>query len=202
MSISHDPSHEVTDVLAGWNQGNRQALDKLIPLGEQELRRIAASYMAGEPAHHTLQPTALVNECFLRLVDRKTVSWKDRTHFFAFACRTMRRILVDHARTRRAAKRGSGVTLLSLTEAEAEAESGAGAGAGAGVGGRDADILAVDEALKRLAEMNERQSRIVELRFFGGLSIQETATALNIAVATANRDWASARAWLFLELQA
>ncbi|MCH9649584.1 MAG: sigma-70 family RNA polymerase sigma factor [Deltaproteobacteria bacterium] len=194
MSISHEDRHEVTDVLAGWNDGSRQALDKLIPMVERELRRIAASYMAREPADHTLQPTALVNECFLRLLDRKTVSWKDRTHFFAFACRTMRRILVDHARTRRAAKRGSGVTLLSLTEAEAGAE--------AGVGERDADILAVDEALKRLAEMNQRQSRIVELRFFGGLSIQETADALNVAVATANRDWASARAWLFIELQA
>ncbi|MCB1032467.1 MAG: RNA polymerase subunit sigma-70, partial [Acidobacteria bacterium] len=153
-ALSTSPK-EVTDLLLRWNSGDPQALDRLIPLVTQELRRIAAAYFRREPEGHTLQPTAVVNECYLRLIDRQRVSFKDRSHFFAFAARTMRRILVDHARTRKAAKRGEGVTPLTLSAAENLQ------------GSPDLDLLELEGALEQLASLNERQARIVELRFFG-----------------------------------
>lgn len=182
--------HEITQLLLGWNQGNKQALDALIPLVATELRRIAERHLRGESNDHTLQPTALVNECYLRLIDRRQVSWQDRAHFFGFAARTMRRILVDHARARRSAKRGHGVRAIPLDEHVTVAMEA------------DVDVVALDEALKTLATLDERQSHIVELRFFAGLTIKETAEVLGIAEATVSRDWTSARAWLFRELSA
>ncbi len=179
----------VTKLLLRWNEGDKQALDQLMPLISEELHRIARSYFQREPAGHTLQPTALVNECYLRLIDRQRVSWKDRSHFFAFAASTMRRILVDRARARNAAKRGDGAPVLTLEAAGELAEP------------VDLDILALEDALVALAELDPRQSRIVELRFFAGLSIRETAETMGLAVVTINRDWASARAWLHWQLR-
>ncbi|HEX6898756.1 MAG TPA: sigma-70 family RNA polymerase sigma factor [Thermoanaerobaculia bacterium] len=179
---------DVTRVLLGWNDDGKGALDRLMPLVEDELRRRARSYLDRERAGHTLQPTALVNELYLRLIDRRQVSWQSRAHFFAFAARVMRRILVDHARAQGAARRGAGwitVTLDSGLEAATE---------------RDFDLIALDQALDRLAELDADQARIVELRFFGGLSAPETAEALGIGEATVHRRWASARAWLYGQL--
>ena len=178
----------VTDLLLRWNAGDSRALGLLMPLISDELLKIARSYFRREPADHTLQPTAVVNECYLRLIDRNRVSWKDRSHFFAFAASTMRRILVDHARARKAAKRGEGVAALTLSAAEQLQSK------------ETLDVLALEEALETLSNLDERQSRIVELRFFAGLSIRETAEAMGLAVATVNRDWASARAWLRVQL--
>ncbi len=186
--MSQDP-HNVTDLLLRWNAGDSQAVAELMPLINEELLKIARSYFRREPKDHTLQPTAVVNECYLRLIDRNRVSFKDRSHFFAFAARTMRRILVDHARARKAAKRGQGAAALTLSAAEQLQ------------GNEDPDLLALEEALQILATLDERQSHIVELRFFGGLSIRETAEVLGLAVATVNRDWASARAWLQVQLE-
>ncbi len=180
---------DVTQLLRRWNEGDEKARDRLMPLISDELHRIALSYFQREPADHTLQPTALVNECYLRLIDRQRVSWKDRSHFFAFAASTMRRILVDHARARHAAKRGDGSRALTLEAAQDLAEP------------VDFDILALEDALEALADLDSRQSRIVELRFFAGLSIRETAEALGLAVVTVNRSWAAARAWLHLQLR-
>jgi len=179
---------DVTDLLIQWNQGDAAALERLIPLVSDELHKIARGYFQDEPAGHLLQPTAVVNECYLRLVDRRRVNWKDRSHFFAFAARTMRRILVDEARARRAGKRGGGMPTLPLDEAMALAASS------------DLNVLVLEDALEALAALDERQSRIVELRFYGGLSIRQTAEVLGLAVATVNRDWASARAWLRVRL--
>jgi RNA polymerase sigma factor (TIGR02999 family) len=183
-----EPEPDVTDLLREWNQGNKQVLDRLMPLVMSELRRLARRHLARERAGHTLQPTALVNELYVKLIDRKRVSWEDRAHFFAFAARTMRRILVDHARSQHAAKRGSGVTAISLDEAIDVP------------GRRDVDLIALDDALTALARLDPRQSRLVELRFFGGLSTTEAAEVLGVGVATVGRDWASAKAWLFREL--
>ena len=182
------PREDVTDLLLQWNQGDVDALERLIPLVSEELHKIALGYFKDEPSGHLLQPTAVVNECYLRLVDRQRVNWKDRSHFFAFAARTMRRILVDEARARRAGKRGGGMATLPLDEAMAMPET------------QNVDVLALEDALEALAALDERQSRIVELRFYGGLSIRQTAEVLGLAVATVNRDWASARAWLRLRL--
>ncbi len=180
--------NDVTQLLIRWNEGDERALDQLMPMISDELHQIALGYFQREPAGHTLQPTALVNECYLRLIDRRRVSWKNRSHFYAFAAKTMRRILVDHARARRSAKRGSGVRPLTLqTVGELAAPL-------------DLDILALEDALQALAKLDLRQSRIVEMRFFAGLSIKETAEALGLATVTVNRDWASARAWLNLQL--
>lgn len=181
---------QVTQLLLDWSQGNEQALDRLMPLVVTELRRLAAAYLRREQPGHTLQPTALVNEVYLRLVDRRRVSWQNRAQFFGFAARTMRRILVDHARARRAAKRGGGGETLALDAA-------------LGVGDRgEVDLLALDEVLDRLAALDARQGRLVELRVFGGLTIAESAEALGVAAATISRDWQSARAWLYRELRA
>lgn len=179
---------DITRLLQRWNQGNKDALDQLMPLVVDELRRIARYHLEGERIEHTLQPTALVNELYLKLIGRRQASWKDRTHFFAFAARSIRRILVDHARIQRASKRGGGLRTITLDEAIATP------------GRREIDLIALDDALCSLAHLDPRQSRLVELRFFGGLSTQEAAEALGVGVATIGRDWASAKAWLFREL--
>lgn len=179
---------EVTDLLRAWGQGDEQALGRLTPLVYHELHRIAARYMARERRDHTLQATALVNEAYLRLVDAKGVSWHDRAHFLAIAARTMRRILVDSARARRYQKRGGGAKPLSLEESLV-------------VDCRpDADLVALDDALNTLAAMDPRRSRVVELRFFGGLTVEETSEVLSVSPETVMHDWKLAKAWLFREL--
>ena len=179
---------EVTRLLLDWSSGDGQALSRLMPLVAAELRRIAGRYWAGERIDHTLQPTALVNEVYLRLVDRKRVSWKNRAHFFGFAAQTMRRILVDHARLRRAKKRNNGVSLAPLDEARIAVEE------------RDWELVALDDALEALASIHERQSRIIELHFFTGLNFEEIGQVLRVSSKTAKRDWRAARLWLHKEM--
>jgi RNA polymerase sigma factor (TIGR02999 family) len=187
-SDAPDP-HEVTRLLRAWSDGDRQALDALLPVVYAEVRRLARSYLRRERPDHTLQATALVNEAYLRLVDQREVQWQNRAHFFGIAAQIMRRILVDHARMRGAQKRGSGEVPVVFDEAlEVAAE-------------RNLDIVALDEALEALAALDARQARIVELRFFGGLSIEEAAEVLSLSPATVKREWAGARAWLRRELQ-
>jgi RNA polymerase sigma factor (TIGR02999 family) len=180
---------ELSQLLVAWRGGDKTALDRLTPLVHEELRRLAKHYMRGERPGHTLQATALVNEAYMRLIDYREMQWQNRAHFFAVAAQLMRRVLVDHARSRNYAKRGGIQQRLSLSEADQVADK------------PDVDLAALDDALKTLAEMNEQQSRIVELRFFGGLTIEETAEVLGISHATVERDWAVARAWLRREIQ-
>jgi RNA polymerase sigma-70 factor (ECF subfamily) len=175
-------SGQVTQLLLDWSSGDKAALDKLIPIVHDELRRLARHYMRRERIGHTLQTSALINEAYLRLVDGD-VAWKNRSHFFGIAARLMRQILVDHARALHNRKRGGDQLRVSLAEA-------------ADVGGRAAELIALDEALENLAAMDEQQSRIVEMRYFSGLTIEETAEVLNISTATVEREWRSARAWL------
>lgn len=180
----------VTDLLVAWRDGDSSALDQLVPLVHIELRRLARRQMSREQAGHTLQTTALVNEAYMRLVDLSRVQWQDRGHFFAMAARLMRRILVDHARSRRFQKRGSGVRPVSLDQAaEITADRGA-------------DLVALDDALQRLAVVDPRKAQVVEMRFFGGLSVVETAEALTVSVETVMRDWRLAKLWLLRELGA
>jgi RNA polymerase sigma factor (TIGR02999 family) len=184
-----DPSNsEVTELLVAWSKGNTLALDQLAPLVEGELRRLARLYLGREAPGHTLQPTALINEAYLRLVAWKSVDWQDRAHFFAVAAKMMRRILVSHAVSRGRQKRGAQVVVVPLEEAGAVAAE------------RTADIVALDEALSKLAKFDERKSQLVELRFFGGLTETEAAEVLNMSVRTVQREWSLARAWLFREL--
>ncbi|HEX8096973.1 MAG TPA: sigma-70 family RNA polymerase sigma factor [Pyrinomonadaceae bacterium] len=175
----------VTQLLMEWGGGDQAALDKLMPLVYGELRRLANNYLRRERANHTLQPTALVNEAYLKLVDQRNARWQNRAQFFGVAAQLMRRILVDHARTHQAQKRGgSDRQRLSLTNVDrVSAEP-------------DVDLLALHEALNELAELDPQQARIVELKFFGGLSIEEAAEALGVGHATVERDWKMARAWL------
>lgn len=181
-------SAEVTRLLQQWSNGQEQALDRLVPQIDRELRKLAASYLRKERADHTLQPTALVNEAFIKLIDQRSVKWQNRAHFFGIAAQAMRRILVDHARAHSAGKRGDGVRKLPLDEA-------------AMIGGAvDIDVLALDEALTRLAALDPQQSRVVELRFFGGLTMEETAEVMHISPATVGREWRMAKAWLSAEL--
>jgi RNA polymerase sigma factor (TIGR02999 family) len=181
-------THEVTQLLKAWTAGDEQALEKLTPLVYRQLHQVAQHYMAGERSDHTLQTTALVNEVYLRLVDCGQVKWRDRAHFFAVSAQLMRRILVDFARSRGYQKRGGAVPHISLEDAGS-------------VGNEpDANLLAVDEALKALAAIDERKSRVVELRFFAGLSMEETAEVLGISTDTVLREWRVARAWLLREL--
>ncbi len=190
MTITpNDSPRDITTILSGWNRDSKLALDELMPLVSAELRRRASRLFASERRNHTLSPTGLVNEVYLRLVDRRKVGWEGRAHFFAFASRTMRRILVEHARQRAAEKRGGGARAITLTASLASAEP-------------DLDLLDLDEALGRLFDLDPEQGRIVELRFFAGLSIKETAAVLEIGEATVVRRWASARAWLYGELTA
>jgi RNA polymerase sigma factor (TIGR02999 family) len=179
---------ELTQLLVDWRRGDKAALDKLMPLVYQELRRIARRYMRGERAGHSLQSAALVNEAYLRLIDIKRIDWQNRAHFFAMAAQLMRRTLVDHARSRNYAKRGGVQQKVSLSEADQFA------------GKPDVDLVALDDALTTLAAMNERQSRIVELQYFGGLTIKETAEVLRVSHTTVERDWTVAKAWLRREL--
>lgn len=179
---------DVTRLLAAWSAGDPEAMEALAPLVYDELRKIAGAYMRRERSDHTLQPTAVVNEAFLRLAGQREVSFRSRAHFFGIAAQAMRRILVDHARARHAQKRGGPATLLPLDESVAAA------------GSRGIDLLALDEALSRLAALDGPQARVVELRFFAGLTVEETAAAMDLSPATVKRDWTSARAWLFREL--
>jgi len=180
--------HEVTQLLLDWSNGNQAALDNLMPLVDRELHRLAHHYMRRENPGHTLQTTALVNEAYLRLIDQKHVHWKNRAHFFALAAQLMRRILVDHARGRQYAKRGGGVQRISFDEAMVVSQE------------RGADLIALDEALDRLTAIDPRKSKVVEARFFGGLSVEETAEALHISPVTVMREWSMAKAWLYNSL--
>ena len=182
------PSHQVTRLLVDWRNGDQGALEQLIPLVHEELRRVARRHMAHERAGHTLQATALVNEAYVRLIDIRQVNWQDRTHFFAMSSRLMRRILVDFARSKGSQKRGAGAHKVSLDEALiVSTEPGA-------------DLVALDDALDALAVFDARKAQVVEMRFFGGLSVEETAEALNVSVDTVMRDWKLAKAWLLREL--
>jgi RNA polymerase sigma factor (TIGR02999 family) len=175
-------------MLLAWNKGDAAALHNLLPAVYNELRRLAQHHMRFEASDHTLQATALVNEAYLRLVDQKRVNWKNRAHFFGAAAQIIRRILVDHARRRHRLKRGGDAIKISLCD-----------GIDA-VNGADLDVVALDHALQRLAKFDQQQERIIELRFFAGLSIEETAAALDISAATVKRDWSMARAWLHREM--
>ena len=178
-------ANEVTDLLLDWGNGDKAALDKLFPAVYQELRRLARYYMRRERADHTLQTSALVNEAYLRLVDYKQVRWQNRAHFYAVAARAMRRILVDYARAHRTAKRGAGGQKASLDEAAIMS------------GERAEELLALDNALSRLEELDERKCRIVEMRYIGGLSVAEVAEVVGISARTVEREWRAAKAWLY-----
>jgi RNA polymerase sigma factor (TIGR02999 family) len=182
--VAERSSHDVSRLLARWKDGDEAALQELLPIVHDELRRLARRQMAGERTGHTLQPTALVNEAYLRLVTLKQMQWQDRAHFFAMAARLMRRILVDVARSRAYQKRGGGAQQVSLTRALDVAET------------QPTDVAALDDALEALAQVDERKSRVVEMRFFGGLSIEETAEVLNVSRETIKRDWTFAKMWL------
>ena len=188
MSLPSSPTHEVTRLLVAWGDGDRAALDRLMPLVHAELRRLARHYMSRERPGHTLQSTALVNEAYLRLVDQENMRWENRAHFFGIAARLMRQILVEHARSRQAAKRGGRQFRLSLSKVDRVAS------------GPDLDLLALDEALGRLEALDPQKSRIVELRYFGGLGIDETAEVVGKSPATVKREWSLARAWLRSEI--
>ncbi len=181
--------NQVTELLLAWGQGNNAALDQLIPLVYGELHRLAHRYLGGERAGHLLQTTALVNEAYLRLVDSSRVQWQSRAHFFAVSAQLMRRVLVDFARSRNYQKRGGKAVQVSLHEELAGSTE------------RGADLVVLDDALTALAATDERAGRVVELRFFGGLSIEETAEALKISPETVKRDWNWAKAWLLREMR-
>jgi len=180
---------DVTSLLVASSKGDQEALNQLLPLVYDELRRLADRYLHRERSDHTLQATALVHEAYLRLIDQK-VSWANRAHFFGVAAEMMRRILIDHARSRQAAKRGSGGIKLSLDDVLEITDE------------RAADLIALDDALKALAEFDPQKARVVELRFFGGLSIEETAAVMGLGTATITRQWRLAKAWLYHELSA
>jgi RNA polymerase sigma factor (TIGR02999 family) len=180
--------HVVTQLLVEWGNGDRQALEKLTPLVYQELKRLAARYLRRERQEHTLQSTALVHEAWLRLIDQNHVHWQNRAQFFGIAAEMIRRILIDHARNRRAAKRGDGAIKLSLDDALATPDR------------RDFDLVALDDALGDLSKLDPKQGKLVELRFFAGLSIEESAEVLGVSPATVKREWAVAKAWLYREL--
>jgi RNA polymerase sigma-70 factor, ECF subfamily len=182
-------THDVTGLLVAWRSGNEAALDVLMPLVHDELRRMARACLRGERARDALQPTELVNEAFLRLVDVQHVDWHNRAHFFAMSARLMRRVLIDLARARGADKRGAGVVTVSLDETAVHDMQPA------------ADVLRLDDALETLAALDPRKSRVVELKFFGGLTLEEIASVLDVSAKTAQRDWEFARAWLQRELR-
>ncbi|HZO83601.1 MAG TPA: sigma-70 family RNA polymerase sigma factor [Verrucomicrobiae bacterium] len=186
--MGNSSTHEVTQLLVAWNQGDQAALDALSPLINQELHRLAKRYMADERQGHLLQPTALVNEAWLRLIDWRNVEWQNRAHFFGLAAQIMRRILVDFARAQQSEKRGGDEIQVSLSEAADVAQE------------RSAGLVVLDDALQTLEQLDPRQARVVELRYFAGLSLEETAEALKVSVGTVRRDWSLARAWLFREL--
>jgi len=180
--------HDITQLLVAWSHGDQTALEQLTPLVYQELHRLARRYLARERSGHTLQTTALVNEAYLRLVDWKNVEWQNRAHFFGVSAQLMRHILVKFARDRSYLKRGGGAQQVTLAEAAFVSERGA-------------DLIALDDALSALSELHPRQSQVVEMRFFGGLSNEEIAEVLKVSPGTVRRDWSMARAWLHRELQ-
>jgi len=180
----------VTQLLVDWGNGDRQALEKLTPLVYQELKRLATRHLRRERREHTLQSNALVHEAWLRLIDQNHVHWQNRAQFFGIAAEMIRRILIDHARNRQAAKRGDGAIKLSLDEALGAPDR------------RDFDLVALDDALKDLGKLDPKQGQLVELRFFAGLSIEESAEVLGVSPATVKREWAVAKAWLYRELSA
>lgn len=181
-------AHEVTGLLQAWSAGDEEALQKLLPLVYRQLHRAAQRYMAGERSGHTLQTTALINEVYLRLVDVRGIDWQDRAHFFALCAQLMRRILTDFARSRHYQKRGAGATHVPFDEALLVSSQ------------PDTDLVALDDALNRLALVDARKSRVVELRFFGGLGVEETAEVLKVSNGTVMRDWRLAKVWLLREL--
>ena len=188
ISDSDSTSHDVTALLRTWGGGDESALDRLIPIVHGELHRIARRCLAGERAGHSLQTTALVNEAYLRLVDTRAINWQNRAHFLAMAARLMRRILVDFARSKRFQKRGGGALRVTLVDdVIVPVEPGR-------------DLVALDDALEALAKVDNRKSRVIEMRFFGGLSVAETAEALNVSPETVMRDWKLAKAWLRRQL--
>ena len=182
------PTPHVTELLLAWGRGDRAARDELVPVGHQDLRRLARLQMRGERDNHTLQTTALVNEAFIRLVDLRRIRWQDRAHFLALSARLMRRILVDHARSRNTHKRGEGAMNVALDDSIVVP------------GERGADLVALDDALESLTRMDPRKGQVVELRFFGGLSVEETAEALHVSPETVLRDWRLAKVWLLREV--
>lgn len=183
--MPHESSSPVTELLLRWRSGDQQALDALMPLVYKELRQLAHHYLRREHSEHTLQSTALVHEAYLRLAGRNPPQWQNRAHFFGIAAHLMRQILVEHARSRGAAKRGGAATRLALDESIAGAHPS------------DVDLIVLDQALQQLTELDPQQGRIVELRFFAGLTIEDTSEVLGISPATVKRDWVTARAWLF-----
>jgi len=189
MYHPRDPSRNITKMLRAWSGGSGEALEELMPLVYDELHRQAARYLRHERPNHTLQTTALINEAYLKLIDQREVNWESRTHFFAIAAQAMRRILVDYARKKHRGKRGGAHDALSLDQAALVASDE-----------KSVDLIALDEALTRLAAEDEQQSRIVELRYFSGLTLEETAKVLRISPATVSRDWDMAKAWLHREL--
>jgi RNA polymerase sigma factor (TIGR02999 family) len=183
-----DSTPRITELLKAWGQGDQDALEGLVPLVESELRRLAQHYMRNEARDHLLQTTALVNEAFIRLVDQRRVQWQSRAHFYGIAAHLMRRILIDHARAGHAAKRGGQAQAVSLSQVDTPTQTAD-------------ELLALDEALQRLASIDPRKSRVIELRYFGGLSVAEVAEVLDISQITVMRDWSMARAWLRREIE-
>lgn len=183
-----NPTHEVTGLLLDWNNGQAEALERLMPLVYDELRHIAARYLRKERQDHTLQTTALVHEAYIRLIDQNQANWQNRAQFFGVAAQMMRRILVDHARGHQADKRGGGAAKLSLDEAIEIADQ------------KEVDLIALDDALNQLAQLDEQQCRVVELRFFAGLTVEEVAEVMKLSPATIKREWSMAKAWLHREL--
>jgi len=179
---------EITGLLVDWSNGDKAALDKLFPLVERELHRLAHSYMRKESRDHTLQTSALVNEAYIRLVDQKNTRWQNRAHFFGIAAQIMRRILLNYARDQHRKKRGGHAIQVSLSDVAVMSEE------------KSSELIALDEALNKLAEIDERKSRVIELRHFGGLSVEETAEVLGVSTATINRDLSMAKAWLSREI--
>lgn len=190
LQIARQPtsSHEITQLLVSWSDGDQQSLEKLIPLVYDALHKIAANYLRRERDSHTLQTTSLVHEAYLKLVDQNRVQWQNRAHFFAIAAQAMRRILIHHARKVAAQKRGGGLKKVTLDDGSSPSLD------------QNENLIALDDALKRLAEIDPQQSEVVELRYFGGLTVEETAEVLKISPRTVKREWAMARAWLYNEL--
>lgn len=186
--MSGERKNQVTQILHDWSGGDREAPERLMPLVYDEMRRIARSFISRERQGHTLQPTALVNEAYLRLVDQNSVSWQSRAHFYSVAASMMRRVLIDHARMRATEKRGGGAVRLSIEDVQVPIEE------------RAANFVAMDEALERLSQFNERGRKIVEMRFYAGMSEEEIAEVLGVSTRTVLRDWKAARVWLFREL--
>jgi RNA polymerase sigma factor (TIGR02999 family) len=187
--VSSSSARDVTQLLVAWSEGDQGALEHLVPLVESELRRLARHYMRGERPDHPLQTTALINEAYLRLIDTSRIRWQNRAHFFGVSAQLMRRVLVDFARARDSQKRGGAVSHVALDEEVA------------GVVERGADLVALDDALNALAGIDARKARVVELRYFGGLSVEETAEVLGVSTDTVTRDWKMAKAWLHRELR-